>query len=297
MPRRAILIVNTRSRRGQEFHEQVRQRLSDGGLQLIEPEGDLSNCSEYIRQHRSEIDLIILGGGDGSINQALPMLMEAGLPLGVLPLGTANDLARTLELPVDPLAACDVILDGITQQIDVGIVNDRPFLNVASIGLAVEVTRQLSGVAKTRWGVLAYVWAAIRALMKGRPFRAEIICDGEVLNTRTWQVAVGNGRHYGGGLTIYEQARIDDGLLDLSSVEIERGWHILWLIPALWRGTMDPLHTLRTMHGKKIEVRPLNHNRRISADGEIVGQTPAIFQLIPKALSVFVLPPRTSGST
>ncbi|MDZ4688351.1 MAG: lipid kinase [Planctomycetaceae bacterium] len=288
MPRRALFLVNRKARSGQHELQPIRERLTAGGLELIEPPGDLGDPTALIRQQGRDVELIVLGGGDGTINRALPGLLEVQRPFGVLPLGTANDLARTLELPTDPLAACDVILAGRTQPIDVGRINDRPFVNVASIGLAVDVTRRLTRGAKSRWGVLAYLWAAIGALIRGRPFRVEICCDGECLKTRTWQVAVGNGRSYGGGLTIHEDARIDDGLLDLYSLEVEQGWHILMMIPALWRGSLDPVPTVRTLRGRKIEVRPLGRPRSITADGELVGQTPAVFQLEPAALSVFV---------
>ena len=296
MPGRALLLVNSKARRGQEDLSQIRERLSSGGLELIEPRGESGDWSELIRRHHREADLIVLGGGDGTINRALGGLLEAQRPLGILPLGTANDLARTLALPSDPVAACEVILSGHIQRIDVGRVNDRPFLNVASVGLAVDVTRRLSQGAKSRWGVLAYLWAAIAALLRGHSFAVEICCDDERLRTRTWQVAVGNGRNYGGGLTIHQEARIDDGLLDLYSVEVQRGWHILLLIPALWRGALDPVHTVRTLRGTRFEIRPLRRPRSITADGELVGQTPAIFELNRHALSVYVPAPLENES-
>lgn len=288
MSRRALFLVNSKSRRGRENLAQVRERLVTGGLDLIEPHDESENWSESIRRYRDDVELVVIGGGDGTINRALTDLLEAQLPFGVLPLGTANDLARTLQLPGDPVAACEVILNGRLRRIDVGRVNDRLFLNVASIGLAGELTRRLSRGAKSRWGVLAYVWAAFGALLRARPFLADIVCDDVCLRTRTWQVAVGNGRSYGGGLIINEGARIDDGLLDLYSMEFKRSWQILPLIPALWRGTLDPVHTVRTLRGTQFEVRSIRRSRTITADGEIVGQTPAVFQLLPQALSVCV---------
>lgn len=293
MHSKALLLVNTKARRGQEDVAMIRERLTAGGLDLIEPHADSGDFLSVIRQHRNEASRVIIGGGDGSLNHALLALLEAQLPLGILPLGTANDLARTLSLPADPLQACDVILANYSQRIDIGQVNERPYFNVASIGLAAEVTRRLSKGTKTHWGVLAYVWAAMGAMLRSRSFRVEISSDGQSLQARTWQVAVGNGRNYGGGMTIHEHARIDDGLLNLYSLEIKRSWHILPLIPALWRGTLDPLLTVRTMHGTAFDVRPVSHPRSIIADGELVGTTPAIFKLLPKALSVYVPQPNS----
>ncbi len=296
MTRRALFLVNQKARHGQQDLARVRQLLQKGGIDLIEPQSMSENASETIRQFVADADLIILGGGDGTVNQALNGLLDAKLPFGLLPLGTANDLARTLDLPLDPVAACDVILAGRTQLIDVGCVNDQPFVNVASIGLASEVTKQLSRAAKSRWGVLAYVFSAVKAMLRGRPFSVEIRCNGDSLLTRTWQVTVGNGRSYGGGLTIHEGARINDGLLHLYSLEMESGWHILPLLPAMWRGTLDPIHTIRTMQGTSFEVRPISRQRSITADGELVGRTPAVFKVQPQALSVYVTEARAEAS-
>lgn len=288
MRQRALLLVNAKSRRGQEDYNHIRTHLSNGGLDLIEPGAPDDDLSQLILKHAPHVEMIVLGGGDGTINRALKSLLKVQLPLGLLPLGTANDLARTLQVPTDLPAACEVILNGHRKSIDVGWVNDRPFLNVASIGVSVNVTRRLSQGAKSYWGVLAYIWAAMGAMLHCRPFTVEIISSAGSRTRKTWQVAVGNGRHYGGGLTIHKDARIDDGRLDLYSLEIERSWHVLPLIPALWSGTLDPVHTVFTMHDTAFEIRPLHRTRRITADGEMLGHTPAIFRLEPKALSVLV---------
>jgi len=288
MRQRALLLVNKKSRRGQVNYDQVRTQLTEGGLDLIEPIAPGDDVPQLILKHAPHVDMIVLGGGDGTINRSLKSLLKVQLPLGIIPLGTANDLARTLQLPTDLRAACEVILAGHRKSIDVGRVNDRPFLNVASIGVSVSVTRRLSQGAKSRWGVLAYIWAAMGAMLHGRPFTVEIISSAGRRTTKTWQVAVGNGRNYGGGLTIHTDAKIDDGRLDLYSLEIARSWHILPLIPALWRGALEPVPTVFTMHDTEFEIRPVHRSRTITADGELLGHTPAIFRLEPKALSVFV---------
>lgn len=288
MPRRALLLANPKSRRGQENLAGICDRLAAGGLELLEGTSVSGDSTAMLRTDGPSADVIILGGGDGTLHHALPVLLELQKPIGIIPLGTANDLARTLGLPLDPIAACDVILTGRLQSIDVGVVNDRPFLNAASIGLAVAVTQRLTRGAKSRWGILAYLWAAIGAFWHGRRFPVELECDGERVRARTWQVTVGNGRSYGGGLSVHEEARIDDGQLDLYSLEVREGWHLLGLIPALWRGTLDPISTVRTLRGPAMDVRTLKRPRPITADGELVGNTPATFRIRPRALQVFV---------
>ncbi len=291
MKQRALLLINPKARRGDESHEQIRAQLVSGGLELIEPQSTGDDLAALILEHAPNVDMVILGGGDGTINRSLRSLLTVNLPIGILPLGTANDLVRTLQLPTDLRAACDVILAGHTNTIDIGWANNRPFVNVASIGVAVNVTRRLTQGAKSRWGVVAYFWAAVRAMLSGRPFRVEIVSGTQRRTAKTWQIAVGNGRHYGGGLTIHNDARIDDGRLDLYSLEIERGWQVLLLLPALCRGNLEPNNSVFTMHGTEFEIRPLHRTRRITADGELLGHTPAVFRIEPKALTVFAAEP------
>src|SRR5690606_632280 len=116
---------------------------------------------------------------------------------------------------LDPVEAAGVIVDGGVRRIDLGLINGEPFFNVASLGLSAEVVHEHeSGHGRKRLlGVLNYPLSAWAAFRRHRPFRAELVIDGEVLRCRCTQIAVGNGRHYGGGMTIDEAAEIDYGLL------------------------------------------------------------------------------------
>ncbi|WP_265094641.1 diacylglycerol kinase family protein, partial [Enterobacter hormaechei] len=120
------------------------------------PMGRQADVTRVIRELTGVVDAIVVGGGDGSINAVLEGALAARLPLGILPLGTANDLARTLGIPPDPVAAAGIIQAGYLRQIDLGRVNGHLFANVASLGLSVELTRRLTGALKRRWGRLGY---------------------------------------------------------------------------------------------------------------------------------------------
>ena len=287
MSRRALLLINRFSRRGQESLSEVVKQLQPDFHLLEETTEQPQQISSLIRQYRHQVDLVIIGGGDGTLNAAIEGLIDTQLPLGILPLGTANDLARTLGIPKSISEACQVIANGEMKRIDLGKVNDKHFFNVASLGLSVQVTQELSEDLKRRWGVLAYAIAALQVIYRIRPFQAEICYLDRSVRVRTVQITVGNGRYYGGGLVVDDDATIEDRKLDLYSLEIRHWWQIFPLIPAIMRGKQGKLPSVRTLDGQEIEI----YTRRpypINTDGEITTSTPAKFHLIPEALPVIV---------
>lgn len=287
MSRRALLLVNRSSRRGQESVSGVVKQLQQDFHLVEESTEHPRQISHLIRQYRHQVDLVIVGGGDGTLNAAIEGLIDTQLPLGILPLGTANDLARTLEIPKSLPEACRIIANGQVKRIDLGWVNGKYFFNVASLGLSVQITQQLSKNLKRRWGVLAYAIAALQVIYRTRPFKAEICYLDRSIKVRTVQIAVGNGRYYGGGMVVDDDATIEDRKLDLYSLEIRQWWQIFPLIPAIMRGKQGNWPSVRTLEGQEIEI----HTRKpypINTDGEITTYTPAKFQLIPQALPVIV---------
>ena len=275
--------------------EPALDRLRASGLDLsIKALEKAARCADCIRDQRDRADLVIVAGGDGTLNAAADALVETGLPLGILPLGTANDLARTLGIPADLEVACEIIRAGHTRRIDVGRVNDKHFFNVASLGLSVGITRELTRDVKRRWGVLAYAIAAAKVLWAARPFAAEIHHDGLIHRTSTVQITVGNGRFYGGGMAVADDAAIDDQRLDLYSLEIDHWWRLLRLFRALRTGSLANRTGVLTLTGDEFEIRT-RKPRRINTDGELTTSTPARFRLVPQAVTVFAPPAEAAG--
>ncbi|NEQ29322.1 MAG: lipid kinase, partial [Microcoleus sp. SIO2G3] len=191
------------------------------------------------------------------------------------------------NIPTSIPAACEVIATGKQRSIDLGWVNGKYFFNVASIGLSVKITKRLTTQVKRRWGVLAYAIAALQAIRQTHPFAAEIQLNGEVLPVRTVQIAIGNGRYYGGGLAVAPDAAIDDQRLDLYSLEIKNWWQMLRILPKMRQGEHTDFPWVRTLHGREITLHTRDR-QQINTDGELTTHTPATFRVIPQALSVFV---------
>lgn len=288
--RRGLLLRNPKSRRGREPIEPVLQRLEQGGIDItIETFEALPEIARDIVRLRDRADLVIVCGGDGSVSSAALAAMESGLPLGIIPMGTANDLARTLDLPMDLVGAAGIIARGQTRPVDVGTVNGHAFFNVASIGLSSELAQGLDPALKKRFGRLGYALAAMKVLTRASRFSAKLTEKGRAIDVDTYQIAIGNGRHYGGGNVVEQNAEIDDGHLDLYSLELKNVWKLALMLRSFRSGTHGAWQEVRTAKCIEFDIetkRPMP----INADGEIVTSTPAHFKVHPKAISIFAPP-------
>ncbi len=287
-PKRLLTLVNPNARRGDEGLEPALERLSACGASVtVETFSGPDEIASDILRLASGADAIVVCGGDGTLMRALPAIIETGLPLGVLPMGTANDLARTLDIPDELAEAAGVIAAGKRAAVDIGSVNGNPFFNVASIGLSVDLTRGLTADLKRRWGRLGYAVAGIRVLSRARRFSANIIENGERTRVKTLQIAVGNGRHYGGGNVVAESATIDDGRLDLYSLEMRNVWRLAMGLRTFRSGQHGAWTDVRTARGVEFTIET-TRPRPVNADGEIATETPAHFRVHPKAVQVFI---------
>ena len=289
---RVAVVVNTGSRTGARALPLVESALRRTTAERVQVHG-VPGGPELVAALEAAVasgpDLLVVGGGDGTIGCAAALVAHTPTTLGVLPLGTANDFARTLGIPTAVPAAVDTLLKGTVVDVDLGRVNGRPFLNVASLGLSVAVTRHLTPGLKRRLGRLAYPVATLAAHRAHIPFSARIeLTDGSVLELDDlMQVAVGNGRHYGGGLTVSPTASIDDHLLDVYAVERGRLRDHVSVARLLRSGDLvehERVHHLTTRRLRLVTDEPLD----INLDGEIAEVTPATFEVDRNALHVVV---------
>ena len=178
-----------------------------------------------------------------------------------------------------------------------GLVNDAPYLNVASVGVASKVVRVQSKELKRRWRVFAYTVGLMQVIRDLQPFFIKLDIDGASAWTGSvYQVSVGNGRFHGGGLTVAEDAAIDDGKLDLYLVYAGRFWQLVASLLHLKFGLMRP-EVLKTLTATMVTLRT-NRPRPVDTDGELATETPATFRVSREALTIMVpriLPPDHRG--
>ncbi len=284
--KRVLLLINSKARNGEAQATEAKDELTKRGFVVTAPDTSKGNYTEIISKHNSDIDLIVAGGGDGTIRLCLEGALQVAKPFGILPLGTANNLARNIGIPLTIKDAVDIIEQGTLVPIDVAYVNDIPFFNVAGLGLSVKVNKSLSSDLKKRWGIFAYVILAAGLLKRGRPFSAEITCDNEVHKVKTMQITICNGRHYGAGLVISDSASINDSRLDLLSTEVKNWWQGLQAIPSLMHGRSHDKPGLRKLTAKRITIKT-KRPMQLDTDGDITATTPAVFRIEPKKISIF----------
>lgn len=291
---RLLVLANPAASRCEQSLDAALGALFRSGFDLdVRRTADRGDLDRIIREAGGGAHAIVIGGGDGTLNGAAAALIACGRPVAILPLGTANDLALTLGIPIDPVAAAGLIAGGHRRRIDVGMVNDVHFLNVASVGLSVAIAERQDPELKKRWNIFSYLIAAVGALTDAERFPATIVCDGIEKRVEAYQIAIGNGVHYGGGLKIAEDAAIDDGLLDVCAIETQTLADLVVAAPGLTDGRVGQRDDVTMLRGRVVRIetdRPMP----VNTDGEVTTETPAEFTVHPGALEVFVPVPASA---
>jgi len=268
---RARLVVNPHARRGRHAGPNVREELIRNGVEVVD--GD------------APFDAIVIAGGDGTISRAIAAAVEYGVPIGIVPLGTFNELARTLAIPSDVSQACALVAAGHTRTIDVARVNGAYFVNEASVGISSRIARRQRSADKQRYGTLAVAMSLLGVFAVWRPFWVELRYDGKTERLRAVQLTVANSHRFGGVVNV-DGAAIDDGWLDLYCIESEGLRGLFGVTRAIVSRSREPADGLRAFRSRAFSVST-RRPHRISADGEPAGKTPARFEIVPGALHVF----------
>jgi diacylglycerol kinase (ATP) len=254
-----------------------------------------TDASAFARKASEDgIDLVVSCGGDGTLMGVVHGIMESapsdpGNPprLGILPLGTGNDFSRTLGIGTDLAKAAECLYRGDPIPIDVGTwscaAGSGHFLNVAGCGFDACVAERINRGFRRVGGTLAYVLAVMQTLAHYRPTEMTIDADGRRTRLRAMLCAAANGTSYGGGMKVAPDARLDDGKLDVVTVGDIGTLDFLLTFPKVFQGAhlSHPKVQVITAHQVTVDAeRPLP----VLADGELVGETPATFSVIPAAL-------------
>lgn len=302
---RVFVVLNPKS--GSCSAEEMRRLLGhhfscDDGACRVHEIGGPEDMGEAIREAVGRgIDLVVAAGGDGTVS-AVANALGAGreappVPIGIIPLGTANVLARELGIPVVPEDACRLLAgDHATQGLDAMRLGDKIYFTQVGVGIDALMIRDTKAEAKRRFGRVAYLWTAFTRLLGFQPRTFALTIDGQTRRVRASQVVVANGGILGQPPFRWgPDIRPDDGRLDVCIVRARSLGDYLGLAWHVFRHRPDRNRNVRYFHAERSIAIRTKRPLPVQADGEIVGQTPVEVEVVPGAVRVVV--PAEDGTT
>ena len=266
----------------------VRAALTRLGLEHhVETTRTLGHAGELGVEAVGAGETAVAFGGDGLVGAVAGAIKHSDGVLGVLPGGRGNDFARTLGIPLQPVAACDVLAAGAIRSLDLGAVGERTFIGIASCGFDSEANRIANETRVVR-GNLVYAYAALRALAGWRPATFSVTLDGGAPRTFTgYTVAAANSKAYGGGMLLAPDASLEDGLLELVLVEHVPKLRFLRLLPTVFRGEHVRQPSVHVARGAEVEISA-DRAFTMYADGDPIAELPATVRALAGAVRVMV---------
>jgi len=252
-----------------------------------------NHATELAQQAAKKHSVVVALGGDGTITEVLEGIWQSSAHLGIVPAGTGNDYARGLQLPFDPMKALEVILQGYSTKIDVGVDRDKVFGVLASIGFPVTVIEYVNQCRDSSWlrGPLAILGGVVQTLRSLKSFQAQVTIDGNQYDVTTVGILVMNMPYGGGGLKFAPQAKYDDGLLTVVVIEDVTRFDLAKSLPLVYSGKHVNHSKVKFYQGKSISIDILDQLPKMF-DGEIRWNTPLTIDIQPMATSVIVPTPK-----
>lgn len=265
-------------------------------FEVYETTGE-ENVAEIVRAALDQgFNLIVAAGGDGTVSEVAEALVHTGIPLGILPVGTANVLAHELAIPLDLEGACALIAgDHALSDLDAMQVGDKYYVLQIGIGIDSLMIRDTERTAKRRFGRAAYLWTAFTRLVGYQPRRFTLLADGRRMRPRAAQVLIANGGVL--GMPPFRwgpHIRPNDGRIDLCIVSARTMMDYLGLVWHMMLGQQHRDRNVRYVGAERSVVVSADRPLPVQADGEIIGQTPVQVHVVPDAVRVIVPP---SGAT
>lgn len=247
----------------------------------------LEHARELARGAGRAGETAVAFGGDGLIGAVAGALQESGGLLGILPGGRGNDFIRSLGIPLDPRAACEVLAGGVVRELDLGEAGGSRFVGIASCGFDSEANR-IANESHLIRGNLVYAYGALRALIGWRAAEFELTTDsGEVRNVTGYTVAAANSNAYGGGMWLAPDAALDDGLLDVVIVSDLPKLRFLRLLPSVFRGEHVRRPEVEVLRARELAIRA-SRPFKLYADGDPIAELPTTIRSLRAAVRVIV---------
>ena len=287
MDRRIALLVNPVAGGGRAARllPEVEAAFAQLGVPFhAESTAGLEHAIDLARAAAGAGEAVVTLSGDGLVGCVAGVLRETDGVLGVLPGGRGNDFARVLGIPEDIREACAVVAHGRERRLDVGDVDGRAFIGIASCGFDSEANR-IANESTAIKGDLVYAYAALRALAAWEPARFHLELDGRPLSFTGYSVVCANSRAYGGGMFVAPDAELDDGLLDVVLSGRGPKRRFLYNLPKVFQGRHVESPAVHVERARRVRVRA-ERPFTVYADGDPIGDLPVTVSAQPRALRV-----------
>ena len=273
----------------EESVEEVKKRCDEEKIQLdIEFTKYPKHATELARSARNKYDMVIVAGGDGTINEVINGIKKSKTTLAIIPFGSANVLALELGIPFNPEKAAELISKGKKISIDLGYAKTsqegRYFSMMTGVGFDASVIDQISPKFKKKWGKFAYPIAGIKHLFKYKWHNINVKHKSHSLG---YLVLISNCKYYAGEYQIADKANITDGFLDLVVINRRNFWQIIKIVSSLMIGKANKFLEGEYYHTKNAHVY-CEQKMFVHVDGELIGTAPVKVKVVPKALNVMV---------
>ncbi|MBX3095790.1 MAG: hypothetical protein KF812_02905 [Fimbriimonadaceae bacterium] len=286
--RKVAFLASRGSRRGRALFDSLKSTLGDRLVysQLVGKSNEWSKAIKRCVEAGAEV--IAVGGGDGTVHYAAPLIAKAGAVLSIIPLGTGNALARELNVPLAPKDALLLAIEsGEVREIDGGVFNQQPFLTVATTGLTARIANAVSTSPKKLFGRFVYIPAVLKAAFLARSFPISVKADEHEFSGKAWLVVVANSRTHGGPFIATPEASLTNGKLGVYVVAHERKGVLLTYFWNLLRGRHTELEEVWAQDAETVVIKA-KRARTFIVDGEKVKCRIAEMKCDQKAFRIVV---------
>nr|WP_305792019.1 diacylglycerol kinase family protein [Halobacillus sp. Marseille-Q1614] len=288
-----MIIVNPSSGKedAADYVEQIEDILTGKGyeLQTVQTKKEFDATNYCIEACHGEIDLVVSLGGDGTLHETINGMVdqEHRPKLGVVPLGTVNDFARALDLPLDPKKAIEVLRSDHTKKVDIGKFNDRYFVNIVAVGAIAEATFEVSPEQKTKFGSLAYFIEGVKTLASNQSYPIRVEFDDKVWEGDSFLFLAALTKSTGGFEKLSPEAKVNDGVLHCYAIKEVNMIRLASIITSVLRGNVKEDKDVEYFTAKKLRISS-EEKLHTNVDGEEGDELPVSLEVKPQHIDVVV---------
>lgn len=297
---KALLVVNPSSggEKAKDFEALATKKLQSLFDEVLvkhtEKGGDATMFVKEAAENR--FDSVFVMGGDGTVNEGISGLAEQAYrpTFGFFPLGTVNDLARALNISLDPAEAIESLDISLVKTLDIGKINDKYFMNVVGIGTIPEAINNVESEEKTKWGSLAYFFFGFKKFMNNTSYPFILTIDGQEREITSSTILIGSTNSIGGFEGLLPDAEVNDGMLHMIYIKDESLIDTIKAVPSLLSGVDESTASVEYITFKEAEIALKNaeDSLRVNVDGDEGDALPVKVSVLPSHLNVYYRQPK-----